>query len=77
MAMGLLSTGNRRQKKKKGNGRTEVKSEFKTTKQTQNTKNPALLKTVHESYLSTEIFYRRNQIFIGKDGYYFNSGKTL
>lgn len=40
-------------------------------------KKTALLKKVHVSYLSTEIFYRRNQIFIGKDGYYFNSGKTL
>lgn len=32
---------------------------------------------VHESYLSTEIFYRRNQIFIGKDICYFNSAKAL
>lgn len=63
---------------KNGNRRTEVKSDFKMkTHQKEKKRTLTPLKTVHESYLSTEIFYRRNKIFIGQDGYCFNSGKTL
>lgn len=70
---GVIKHRPQKTKMEMGEQRWKVTLKWKHTKK----KYLALSKIVHESYLSTETFHKKNKIFIGQDGYYFNSGKTL